>query len=124
VKFDEPAAVGVPPILPLELSDSPGGREPVVIDHVYGPKPPEALSVAEYATPTSPFGSEVVVTEGRAIRIFTSIPSCAVADARAASERLTVKLKFPGKRGIPLISPVEALRESPGGKFPEAIDHA
>ena len=50
VKFDVPAAVGVPVIAPDEaFKDKPAGRVPVAIDHVYGAVPPLATTVAEYA---------------------------------------------------------------------------
>jgi hypothetical protein len=48
VKFDVPAEVGVPVILPLEgSSDNPAGRDPALMDQVYGSVPPEATSVWE-----------------------------------------------------------------------------
>jgi hypothetical protein len=46
VRFDEPAAVGVPDIVPA-LRVNPAGREPLVIDHEYGGDPPVALSCCE-----------------------------------------------------------------------------
>jgi hypothetical protein len=65
VKLKVPEDVGVPEITPVEaLMESPGGREPALIDQVYGFFPPVAVSVAEYAVPTLPEGSDVVVTLG------------------------------------------------------------
>ena len=59
VKVDEPALVGVPEITPDELSDSPEGREPELIDHVA----PEGVDarVALYDEFTVPEGRLVVV---------------------------------------------------------------
>src|SRR5262245_46651209 len=57
VKFDVPAVVGVPEIVPDELSIKPGGKLPLVISHVYGAVPPAAESVCEYTPPTVPAGS-------------------------------------------------------------------
>ena len=42
-----PAVVGVPEIMPLELSDSPAGKVPEDIDQVYGVVPPVAAKVCE-----------------------------------------------------------------------------
>src|SRR5882757_5381051 len=56
------AAVGAPVMAPVAVfSDSPAGKVPLVSDQTYGVVPPDAASVAEYATPTCPFGSDVVV---------------------------------------------------------------
>jgi hypothetical protein len=55
-------AAGVPEIAPVEAaSDKPAGSDPPLTDHLYGDSPPEATSVALYAVPTRPAGSEVVV---------------------------------------------------------------
>jgi hypothetical protein len=55
-----PAAVGVPPITPLdEFSVKPAGRP--VAAHVYGGVPPAPFSVALYAVFAVPSGSEVAV---------------------------------------------------------------
>ena len=42
-----PSAVAVPEMIPAGLRVRPAGSEPVWIDQVYGPIPPEADSVAE-----------------------------------------------------------------------------
>jgi hypothetical protein len=60
---DVPAALGVPPISPDEASVRPAGSDPENKDHVYPPEPPVAVRVDEYAVPTVPTGSDVVVTE-------------------------------------------------------------
>lgn len=55
-------AVGVPAIAPVEaFSARPVGSVPDVSVQIYGVAPPVATSVALYAVPTWPFGSEVVV---------------------------------------------------------------
>jgi len=63
-----PAVVGVPPITPVEaFRDKPAGSEPLAtVQLPYGGVPPAAASVCEYATPTSPLGSEAVVISGPA----------------------------------------------------------
>ena len=56
------AAVGVPVMAPVAaFSDSPAGKVPLVTDQAYGACPPDAANEVEYAAPTCPFGSEVVV---------------------------------------------------------------
>jgi hypothetical protein len=48
VKRNDPAAVGVPEIVPVEAdSVRPAGNEPDWIDQVYGDVPPVAVSAAE-----------------------------------------------------------------------------
>ena len=48
VKLDAPLAVGVPEITPVDASiESPGGNEPALSDHEYGPVPPVPATGAE-----------------------------------------------------------------------------
>jgi hypothetical protein len=47
VNVEFPAAGGVPVIAPFALSDSPAGKLPDTMFHVYGAVPPPAVSVAE-----------------------------------------------------------------------------
>jgi hypothetical protein len=54
-----PSAAGVPFITPTLDTVSPLGKP--VVSQVYGPVPPEAARLAEYATPAVPFGSDCVV---------------------------------------------------------------
>jgi len=61
VKGKEPAEVGVPEMLPEELSARPLGREPLPSDQLYGVVPPAAVSVALKAADTVAPGSCVVV---------------------------------------------------------------
>lgn len=63
VKLDVPGAVGVPEIVPVEDRLNPGGNVPLATAHVYGVVPPVAAKLAEYAVPTVPPGSEVVVID-------------------------------------------------------------
>ena len=52
LNVEEPEAVGVPEIAPLEgFSVNPAGSVPELMDQVYGAAPPLALSVATYAFP-------------------------------------------------------------------------
>jgi hypothetical protein len=62
-----PAAVGVPPITPLEeFNVSPGANAPLLTVQLrYGGVPPLALNACEYATPATPLGSEDVLIVGK-----------------------------------------------------------
>jgi len=85
--------------------------------------PPVAARVAEYAVPTVPPGREVVVIESGRPEI-TTIDRLAVAVIGGLWESVTatVKLKVPTVVGVPKMTPVEALRVSPGGSEPTDTD--
>ena len=60
IKLEEPAAVGVPEIMPPARLN-PDGSDPLAIDHEYGALPPVAWSACEYVTPTgAPFATTTV----------------------------------------------------------------
>jgi len=62
LKLYVPAALGVPAIAPLDdVKLNPEGNEPEVMLQLYGAVPPLAVSVALYAVPCCPLGSELVV---------------------------------------------------------------
>jgi hypothetical protein len=54
--------VGVPVSAPAGVKLKPGGNAPEVVDHVYGPAPPEDCKAREYPEPTVPLGNGEVVT--------------------------------------------------------------
>src|ERR1700675_4775920 len=60
MNVEDPAVVGVPPITPAAERVSPAGREPELVDQVYGDVPPVAFICVLYAWPTVPFGTLVV----------------------------------------------------------------
>src|SRR5436305_5161678 len=64
VKFEVPDLVGVPEITPVDERLSPAGSVPDARLHTRAPSPPVAASVCEYAVPTVPFGSVVVMMLG------------------------------------------------------------
>jgi hypothetical protein len=64
VKLYAPAVVGVPEITPLPASNTPGGSDPLGIDHAYGAVPPVAARVWLYGAPAIPAGNEDVVIVG------------------------------------------------------------
>src|SRR5579883_20459 len=64
LNVETPRVLGVPPIAPVwAFNVRPAGNPPLVTDQVIG-VPPEAARRSEYAFPTSPAGSEVVVNVG------------------------------------------------------------
>jgi hypothetical protein len=75
-KFAVPVAFGVPEITPVDApSLAQVGSVPLDTAHVYAPVPPVAASVVEYAVPSVPAGTLVVVTCGAGS---TVTPTCAV----------------------------------------------
>jgi hypothetical protein len=116
-----PAVVGVPVIAPVdELSESPGGSEPLIIENVYGAFPPVATSAELYATPTCavPIGQ---VSES--VCIETTMLQLALAVLPFESTTCAVKLYVPAVVGVPVIAPVEALSVKPGGSEPVMIEN-
>jgi hypothetical protein len=92
VKFDVPAAEGVPEIIPVAASrPNPAGRVPAEIDHVYGAVPPVAVSAWLYTTPTVPSGSEagviLILADGKNKRALSSSPQ--PANERAVTTKNT-----------------------------------
>ena len=117
VKVLDPAAVGVPPIV-APVSASPGGRVPLARDHVYGGVPPDAASDCEYAVPTTPLGSDDVVTASE-VGVMVMV-SDAVAVCDALSVARTVNVLDPAAVGVPaMVAPVSV---SPAGSVPLARD--
>src|SRR5207302_11493365 len=61
VKGKEPAEVGLPEMVPAELTVRPAGREPLASDQAQGVVRPEAESVATLLVEWNPRGSRRVV---------------------------------------------------------------
>ena len=74
VTVEVPAVVGFPVVFPVGASVIPGANAPEVTAKEYGPAPPLAVKVTEYAAPTVAAGS---VRGARASA--TVMDSCAVA---------------------------------------------
>jgi hypothetical protein len=62
VKAEVPACVGVPEIRPEPEMVIPTGKLPFASDQVYGPVPPVAAKVVEYATWDVPLGKANEIT--------------------------------------------------------------
>jgi hypothetical protein len=118
------AAVGVPVMAPVEaFSDNPAGNVPLVSDQAYGVVPPDAVSLAEYATPTCPFGSDVVVL----VSVLGAMVSVIATDALCAGLLESVTVKVSGAPdiaavGVPVMAPVEAFSDNPAGSVPLVSD--
>ena len=113
-----PAVVGVPLTCPVELSASPAGKEPALIDQLYGVAPPLACSIVEYPLPTEPPGSDEVVTVGACPAAATTTLKAFVPVLFAESFTCTVNDEVPTVVGVPAITPVPAVRLSPAGSEP------
>jgi hypothetical protein len=120
VKLAVPAEPGVPEMVPLGERFNPGGGDPAEIDQTYGGVPPDTPNDCEYAEPTTPAGSDDVVTDRDGELIVRD--SAAVADADAPSVTLTVKCAVPAEPGVPDIVPA-ADRFSPAGSDPAETVH-
>ena len=88
--------------------------------------PPDATSVAEYATPTCPFGSDVVVmiSGGTVLGVVVRV-SAAVALCTGLLLSLTLKVSAAPDTatvGVPVIAPVAAFSDSPEGNVPLVSD--
>jgi hypothetical protein len=119
VKFELPAAVGIPLIVPLAPSDSPAGSEPALNDQLLPPVPPLAESAWLYVAPTVPLGSDdVVIVKGAGVTVM--LRAC-VSVAFELSFTRTLKVEVPAAAGIPLIVPL-AESDSPAGSEPALID--
>ena len=121
VKLLVPAVAGVPLITPVDaLRLKPPGSVPTEILQLYGVLPPVAVNVWLYATfAVAWFRLFVVMLKPE----YIVIDNAWVAVAPLASVALTVKLLVPAVVGVPLISPVLVLSDSPAGRLPVAIAH-
>jgi hypothetical protein len=120
VKLADPAAVGLPEIVPPGDIFSPAGSDPLTIDQEYGGEPPDAASACEYPIRTVPTGSDdVVITSAGGLIVSDN---AVVAEAEALSVTLTVTLADPAAVGLPeIVPPGDKL--SPSGSDPFASDH-
>ena len=110
----DPAVVGVPVIAPLAASMlRPAGRP--VADQVYGVVPPVAATVALYAAPTTPPGSDVVVMDGGAMMVIDRLAVAVKCVGLVESVTVTATVLAPAVVGVPVMAPEEALIVSPAG---------
>lgn len=93
VKLYGPAVVGVPVMVPVGPTESPGGKVPLTKLHAYGGVPPVAASVVEYKTlvvaPGS--GEVVVICRGAAADPPCSAIVCGVPVALSVTCRVAVR---------------------------------
>ena len=80
--------------------------------------PPLAASVVLYAVPTTPEGSDVVVTARAPFTVILRLAVAVCAVGVLESVTLAVKLDVPAAVGLPEICPVLAFSGSPLGRLP------
>ena len=119
VKLLDPAAPGVPDIVPPADRLNPEGSDPPDTDHEYGGDPPEAPRACEYAVPTVPAGNDIVVIVKAGLIVrdsdFVVLPL-------ALSVTFTVKVLDPAAPGVPETVPPDD-RLNPEGKVPTDTVH-
>ena len=86
--------------------------------------PPLAAKVVEYAVPTVPDGTVLVViltgvTAAATVRLNDFVAVCAVGVVESVT--FAVKLNVPDAVGVPEIVPVAAVSVSPPGNAPELM---
>jgi len=105
VKLKEPAAVGVPEIVPVAADIvSPAGSPPELMLQLYGAAPPVAPSIVEYTTATCPAGKDVVVIcTGVTAAVTVILKTFAAVSGVGIVESVTiaVKLNKPDTDGVP-----------------------
>jgi hypothetical protein len=102
VNGELPAVVGLPLMTPVEeFRVKPAGSVPTVTAQLT-PVAPLTVSVAEYGTLTTPFGT----VAGLIVRAPTVSERLAVAVPRAASVTVTAIVDVPAAVGVPLRMPV------------------
>src|SRR5271170_654621 len=112
---------GVPEVVVIVCSVNPGGSEPLSRLQVSGGIPPFELIDVLYATPTNPWGSDVVTMEmGGAGAMVILNNSVSVAGGIAASATCSVNDDVPEPLGVPAITPFVP-RLNPAGRLPEAM---
>ena len=114
-----PAAVGVPPIAPVAaFRANPVGRLPVVTLKASAPVPPVAVTVWLYARLAVQFGNVTVVidTPGLIVTVYAWLAVCP-----NVSLAITVNVYVPAAVGVPLITPLAAVKLSPPGRLPAML---
>jgi hypothetical protein len=104
------------------FSVRPGGRAlPPVSSHVRGFVPPIVVRACEYATPTWPFASDVVVIVSVFDRIVNVKLTVAVCAGKLESVTWNVTKPTTGFVGIPVICPEALFRVNPIGSRPNVV---
>jgi hypothetical protein len=116
----EPVAVGVPVIAPVDVFNvKPGGSVPVATKKVYGGVPPVTIGAGLLkGTPTMP----VLVVEHVSCRLGGVMVNGHVPEPTTPSASVTWIVQEPVAVGVPLIAPVAVFNVKPGGKVPVASE--
>ncbi len=112
VKVKVPAIVGVPVIAPVDaFSVRPGGKEPELIENVYGGTPPVAFRNELYGTSTWPvFVGQASINGGGAIVIVHCVVTTPLTELPEESTTFAVKVKVPKAVGVPVMPPVVSIQ--------------
>jgi hypothetical protein len=122
VKFEVPAAVGVPVMAPVALLIVRfEGSDPLLIVNAYPPLPPLAPTLPVYGAFTTPLGRLVVVIDNADVMV---IDRFAVAVFAEESFTCTVKFEMPAAVGVPVMAPVALLIVRFEGSDPLLIENA
>jgi hypothetical protein len=123
VNVEDPLAVGIPEIVPEAGSRlRPPGSLPAVIAHLYPGVPPLARKACEYDAPPVAGGkAEVAMVNGLGARTMVNGVDC-VCIGLPLSRTPIVKAEVPLDVGVPEITPVDAMSDSPAGRLPEVTD--
>jgi hypothetical protein len=110
-----PAAVGFPVMAPVDaLIPNPPGRPDAV--QVIGSVPPLAATVALYAVPTVPPGSDAVVMLTGATMVIDRFAVAVKCVGLVESVAVIDAVVVPAVVGFPVIAPVDALIPNPAGR--------
>ena len=107
------AAPGVPVIWPAALIDSPPGS-PLALN-VYAGFPPAAATVALYAAPATPFGSDAVVMVSPALMVMDRFAVAVRCVGLVESVTVICAVPLLAALGVPVIAPA-ALIDNPLGR--------
>ncbi len=121
-KVADPTVVGVPVIVPLAFSVRPGGgRRLLEYVHVVLPTAPAAVNCCEYAIPTVPPGRVAGDVIPMTFTVYCWLPELGLAPVTTA---LIVNVKLPADVSAPDgdMTPVAALKATPGGRLPADTD--
>src|ERR1017187_10239600 len=82
---------------------------------VTAPNPPVRCNVVEYAVPAVPVGNDALVTASRELIVICTGVGGLLAAKLSCTVTLNVATPEVGAVGVPVITPVELLSESPAG---------
>ena len=117
VKVAAVVLVGVPVIAPvLVFRLKPAGSEPLVTAYTYGEAPAPAAALDEYGVPMeSVLFNVAIVSTGQIFSVIVRVPLHPRASVAVKVSEVPAPLSVPG---VPLMTPVPALKVKPAGSVP------